>query len=88
MLHFWSVSTDALVHRSLLWYMGNEEKFDFSSLPFQHVLAVTVLAGPSQPLSHWQRKEMEGLNQLCDLLLTEMWSLDVLLALCRYSGLW
>lgn len=75
MPHFWSVSTDALVHRSLLWYMGNKEKFDFRSLPFQHVLAVTVLAGPSQSLSHWQSKEMEGLNQLCDLLLTETWSL-------------
>lgn len=53
---------------------------------FQLVLTVTVLSGPSQSLSHWQRKEMEGLNQLCDLLLTEMGNWDVLLALYRYSG--
>lgn len=36
-----------------------------------------------------QEKEGNGgAEPLCDLLLTETWSLEVFLVLCRYSGLW
>lgn len=74
MLHFWSVSVDALVCGSLLGYKGNEEKFNCSSLPFQHVLAVRQRQSRQargSPRLTGKGKEMEGLNQVWDLLLPE-----------------